>query len=49
MKLEIGQNGWMTVSQLARKNLVTPQAIYMAIRQKRIDAKKIGKTILVRE
>ena len=43
------KNGYTTVKDYAEKKGVTVQAVYMAIKQKRIDSKKIGSLVLVRE
>lgn len=49
-KLEtLFKNGYTTVRDYAEKKGITVQAVYMAIKQKRIDYKKFGSLVLVRE
>lgn len=43
------KNGYTTVKDYAEKKGITVQAVYMAIKQKRIDYKKFGSLVLVRE
>jgi hypothetical protein len=40
---------WKTVKEYADEKGITPQAVYMAIKQKRIDVKKVGNYTFVRE
>jgi hypothetical protein len=47
--MEIIKNGWKPVKVYADEKGITPQAVYMAIRQKRIDVKKVGNYTFVRE
>ena len=43
------KNGYTTVKDYADRKGITPQAVYIAIKQKRLDSKKIGSLVLVRE
>lgn len=47
--MEIIIGNWKPVKQYADERGITVQAVYMAIKQKRIDVKKVGKFTFVRE
>jgi predicted DNA-binding protein YlxM (UPF0122 family) len=46
--MEIKGN-WKPVREYAQEKGITRQAVYIAIKQKRLDVKKIGSFTLVRE
>jgi hypothetical protein len=47
--MEIIKGNWKPVKVYADEKGITPQAVYMAIKQKRVDVKKIGNYTFVRE